>query len=230
MKSIILQIALIALLPRVGSGETLRTSYLELDLPSGWKCEQIETSWACRPTTPKELNRATLILTAKQASPADHPAALRQSLLKKKPITVSKGVTLTPKLQWERSISSNGTEWAEALYLNSEIKDFYSYYLTASKNQYTVLLNLNFEKGLSTPYQSLLASLRPSLRFLNNRPQADAQHEEGPKGPIVTTPPPEAQPHPPLDQKPQGISRFPLSWWILGAGLALVLAWALTRR
>lgn len=222
-------IAILTFIPTLGWADIFRTSYLEFELPTGWKCEQIETSWACRPTSVKELNRATLVLTAKQASPADHPAALRQNLLKRKSITGKKGLRLTPKAQWDRSVSSNGTEWAEALFFNSEIENYFSYYLTASQDSYTVLLNLNYESSLSQAYQPLLGALRPSVRFI--KPTKTEPLADGPKGPVVTPPAAQAPPIAPLaPTAPYSPPRIPYLWWILGGGVALALAWGLTRR
>ena len=157
----------LAILSSVGhSAASFETSYLKIDLPEAWTCDQMETDWACRPTSKDLIHTATLIFSAKEAAPEDSLAMLETQLKAPRTISTASGRgTVTSKVVWIRPVELGGTRWVEALHANRELDGYFTYYLATVTPRLTVLLNFTFQQTHAKLHQPLLEGMRRSVKL-----------------------------------------------------------------
>ncbi len=176
-------LCLVAFCPS-GLAKTFQTSYLQVELPDTWTCQQLEAEWACRPTDNQYLHTATLIFSAKEIAPEDTFTSIESQLKTPRTITSASGRgPVTSKLNWIRSVELGGTRWLEALHTNSELEGYFTYYLATVTPRLTILLNFTFQNTQAKFYQPILEELRKSVTLnrlaLEAAPSAEATRPQG---------------------------------------------------
>lgn len=218
------------MLTTAASAKNFSTSYLSLELPEDWVCNNVNRDWACQPKDVMQQKGAVLVISAKQAGPQDHLDSLRNMLKTPQVITGARRATITSKMDWLKDVQLSGESWVECLHLNREIENFYTYYLGTVSRGLTILLSLSFQNDKSKQIQPILSQIRSSVRLTGNFTAA-APESVAPL-PVVA---PEvasqqSQAPTPAPPGPLGIPLTPAQLLMIGvAALALILV-ALKRK
>jgi hypothetical protein len=173
------------------AAKTLDTSYLNLNVPDSWVCENLKPDWICRPVDNRMIHTATLVLTAKVAGPEDTLTAIEQQMKTPRTMTGSNRTPITSQLKWVKEVKLAGWDWIEALHANRELEGFFTYYLATVTSRLIILVNLSFQQNLAKDYQPILEELRRSVRF---NAAATESPEEDPATPKPLAPVPVGQP------------------------------------
>ncbi len=147
---------------------TFRNSYVSFDLPERWSCILEQTEYVCRAqTSGQESKEAVIILTAKEAGPADNLQAYEAHLKSPKSIPSITGVpTLSQvvKPPVVRNIAMH--PWVDGFQLGSEIPNYYTRYMATIKDRIGILVTFSAHKKYYSKYANDFFKAIESLRVL----------------------------------------------------------------
>jgi hypothetical protein len=156
------------LISPVAVATTFRNSYVSFDLPDRWNCILEQTEYVCRAQTAgQESKEAVIILTAKEAGPADNLAAYEAHLKTPKSIPSLTGVptqSQVVKVPVIRNIHEH--PWVDGFQLGSEIPNYYSRYMATLKDRIGILVTFSAHKKYYTKYANDFFKAIESLRVL----------------------------------------------------------------
>lgn len=151
-------------------------SMYEFELPHGWRCVSEGTEQLCRFGEPP--NPAIVIVTAKYRGVHDTLEVYEAHL--QKPLS---NQTLSGKPTASRMIHVlrrriNGREWVEGLHFESEVPNFYTYYLAGVTSHVGVLVTFSVHKAhrerLKGEFDIMMQTLRIHQRIATLRGQRSA--------------------------------------------------------
>lgn len=141
------------------------TSYLTIDLPKDWQCLRNDSVWSCRNTIEPIKKQMLLVMTAKKAGTSDTSAGYFQLLSQPKIMRTQKNNMVQSKVLWIKNTPIAQDTWVFALHENSEVENFYTYYLATSKDRVGVVVALNVHKDSYKSHEKLIQSLLYSIRL-----------------------------------------------------------------
>lgn len=209
------------------------TSYLMIDIPETWECQQISANWACIPKAPNDLHLATLVLTAKEAGPADTLAQLKRTLTQPRTITGSGKLPVISKLLKAEDLVIDQAGWFEATHQNGEIEGFTTHYLVGVYHGLSVLLSFSYDQSRGAQFEPILTRIKSTLKGRVPPKAAAAAAQAGP-APQPQVPvgvkPDAAKPsiHPEGGAKPSALP--PTKWLIFGGVALLIILYLLLGR
>ncbi len=154
------------MMPAVSFGKGFSNSYLEAEIPNSWTCETYKKLWICKDFNQKKVDIITY-MRAKLTGAGE--SFLNYESLLKKPRTTSnqKGSSITSTVKDVKRISINGYTWVKALHSNSELENYYTYYLFTTKNNISIAINISLHKSVFKKNQKLVQNFINSLKVKN---------------------------------------------------------------
>jgi len=119
-----------------------RTSYFELALPPGWRCEREGTEHVCAPATPPP-HEAIIILAAKLRNQNDNREAYTRHLLQPREFTAKDGTAIRSDIVHVRELRIGSFTWVDGLHFQSEVPNYYTRYLATGTAQIGVLITFS---------------------------------------------------------------------------------------
>ncbi len=149
-------------------GITFRNSYVSFELPNRWACVLEQTEYVCRAQTPgQESKEAVIILTAKEAGPADNLAAYEAHLKTPKQVPSLSGVPTMSQVVSPPKITNIANQpWVDGLQLGSEIPNYYTRYMATLKDRIGILVTFSAHKKYYSKYADDFFKAILSLKVL----------------------------------------------------------------
>lgn len=144
-----------------------RNSYISFELPPDWECKLDGTEWVCISKFSKQSKEAIIILTAKEAGPADSFNAYKEHLKTPRILRGKNGQVTPSKLLSdvkERTIVNH--PWVDAMHLGSEIASYYTRYMATIKDRLAILVTFSAHKEHYTKYSKDFLQAIESLRVV----------------------------------------------------------------
>ena len=157
----------LVLIPFSVFAERLSTSYLSMDIPSGWKCFSDGPNWVCHNKSKKLAAEALIVLTAKEKGPADSVSHYMAELKKRRPHTTKRGQKLVSKVIHSKQRSIKGHLWADGFHLERELFKYYSRYIGSTKKSLAVMVTYSAHKKKWKQYAADFNKSIASLTLLN---------------------------------------------------------------
>lgn len=139
------------------------TSYLKFNLPGSWGCELKNITWLCRSQLEEEKKQALFVITAKQASPETTMQSLQTHFMKSKTLPGAGGRVLTSHVFSTQIVKINNIQWIQSIHLNSELENFYTYYLSTLYQGRSILFTFSFDKLRADHFKVVLNQAYSSL-------------------------------------------------------------------
>ncbi len=145
-----------------------RNSYVSFELPDRWSCILEQTEYVCKAQTPgQESKEAVIILTAKEAGPADNLAAYEAHLKAPKQVPSLTGVPTTSQVVQPPKIRNIANQpWVDGLQLGSEIPNYYTRYMATLKDRIGILVTFSAHKRYYSKYAQDFLKAVESLKVL----------------------------------------------------------------
>jgi hypothetical protein len=135
--------------------EVFESTFLKFRLPDGWKCKFEEDVFTCQPPLPKGQKHSMLIIvTAKYQGEGD---TLPDYMIHLR----TPGTIDGPKI----NNSIGKVAWVEATLLDSELKGYYTKYLTTVWDGVAILVTFSVHKDSYPRFQSLIAPCIQSMEL-----------------------------------------------------------------
>ena len=149
-------------------GVIFRNSYVSFELPNRWACILEQTEYVCRAQTPgQESKEAVIILTAKEAGPADNLAAYEAHLKTPKQVPSLTGVPTMSQVVSPPKITNIANQpWVDGLQLGSEIPNYYTRYMATLKDRIGILVTFSAHKKYYSKYADDFFKAVLSLKVL----------------------------------------------------------------
>ena len=138
---------------------TFMNSYLEMDMPSGFKCnDEVGSKWVC--VLKRNIQDFTVVTNAVTAGPYDNNAGFMGFFGKK-----FEGFSKKAKFMYIKSRDINGHTWIEAQHKNSEREGYISRYLITNKKDSAFIAVFNLKESKSKEYAPKLYAMVQSLKL-----------------------------------------------------------------
>lgn len=149
-------------------GVSFRNSYVSFELPNRWACILEQTEYVCRAQTAgQESKEAVIILTAKEAGPADNLAAYEAHLKSPKQVPSLSGVPTMSQVVSPPKITNIANQpWVDGLQLGSEIPNYYTRYMATLKDRIGILVTFSAHKKYYSKYADDFFKAVLSLKVL----------------------------------------------------------------
>ena len=164
--------------------EIFRNSYISFELPANWSCRSEGTEWVCFSKINKKAKEAIIILTAKEAGPADSFNFYETYLKQERTVPNAKGQPMKSKVLHVKKVGLAKHTWVDGMHLSSEIEDFYTRYLATVKQGLAIIVSFSAHKAYYTKYSSDFLRAIKSLKVVANRNLLAAPNA-GQKGPTT---------------------------------------------
>lgn len=192
-----MMILLLILFVMPAKAELFRNAYVSFEMPPNWSCKLEKTEWVCTSKYAKNVKEAIIVLTAKEAGPADTLAAYTQKLKTPRQVPNKKGAFVSSKIHSVKEKTISGHRWVDGLHEGSEIASYYTRYLATVKDRLAILVSFSAHKAHYTKYSNDFLKAVKSLKVIatkdllagqpNTRSSGSGQNEMI-GGPIDTIP------------------------------------------
>jgi hypothetical protein len=144
--------------------EVVRTPSFEFELAPGWQCRREGAETSCYPTD-KKPSAAVIIFAVKLRNKDDTLAAYRQHLEtpQKRPDTDGSPGSLST-IRFVRQRELGGREWMEALHVDSELRNWETYYLATVTSFVAIVVTLSAHKDYTDRYIDQLRDMIKTLK------------------------------------------------------------------
>jgi hypothetical protein len=143
--------------------EDFRNSYLRFALPGGWTCQQEEMVFVCDPPKVEgEAVPASIILTAKLASPNDTLAGYRRDLETRAAPLGPAALVAKPDV-----LDIDGSLWVDAILLGSELPNYYTRYLVTVKDDLVIIFTFSAHTSVYAQMTGVALHAVHSLQIQN---------------------------------------------------------------
>ncbi len=134
--------------------KTFQNSYIRLELPDSWTCNQENVSYVCSPLNPSDAREALIVVTAKVAGPEDTANAFYNYLRMPKTLITKSKTTLSQPLKIGR-FKTAGIDWVQAIHFGSEVPGFTTRYLAGVQGKLALLLSLSADEASLSKYSPI---------------------------------------------------------------------------
>lgn len=148
------------------SAVLFQNAYVSFELPPNWSCNLDGTEWTCVSKYEKNTKEAIIILTAKEAGPADSLPNFKAQLEKSRPLPTKKGTVEPSKVLSVKQRQIANHPWIDGLHLGSEINSYYTRYLATVKDRLAILVTFSAHKAHYTKYSSDFLKSIESLKVI----------------------------------------------------------------
>ncbi len=146
----------------------LETSYVRLQEPKGWACQQEQTAWVCRSTNSAETKESFLVIKAKLAGRADNMETFYESLKNPLPLINATGNNALSRVYSAEKISIANKDWVKAVHLNSVSQNYFTEYLVTLVGDLAIGIELNYHQSRYQKYKLTLDEIIKTIRFVDN--------------------------------------------------------------
>lgn len=176
MRSIVqIVLGLVSLAALVGfaQAKSFANTYVSFDMPDDWQCVLEETEYVCKPTAgPDGKYSMIVILTAKEVGPMDSPQLYIQHL--QDDVGTKAGVE-TVRVPTSTLIGQ--VIWLDAIYLNSEIKNYQTRYLARTEGNLGVLVTFSAHRSVAARAQSISDRIAKSVKVNSFRARPELEED-----------------------------------------------------
>ena len=164
MRTSMILLLLLIVLP--AQAELFRNAYVSFELPPNWSCKLEKTEWVCTSKYAKNVKEAIIVLTAKEAGPADSLAAYKAKLKTPRQVPNKKGSFVKSKIHSVTEKTLGGHRWVDGLHEGSEIASYYTRYLATVKDRLAILVSFSAHKAHYTKYSNDFLKSVNSLKVI----------------------------------------------------------------
>lgn len=167
MRSIVqmvLALVFVAALTDPAQAKSFANTYVTFDIPDDWQCSPEGTEYVCQPPAgPDGKYRMIVILTAKEVGPMDSPQLYIQQLLD---IGTEAGVE-TVRVPTSTLIGQ--VIWLDAIYWNSEVKNYLTRYLARTEGNLGVLVTFSAHRSVADQARAISDQIAKSVQVNSYR-------------------------------------------------------------
>ncbi len=164
MKNSILFLFILFLFFEVNA-KPFQNSYISFTIPDRWNCDIDQTEWVCRSEDGKEAKESIIILTAKEAGPADTFPLYESHLISPIPLKRANGqISFSKAFKKPEYVQINGHKWLDGFHLESEMPNYFTRYLITIKENIGVLVTFSAHKDDYVKYSADFSKTIQSLR------------------------------------------------------------------
>ncbi|MBI3018712.1 MAG: hypothetical protein HYY61_02320 [Deltaproteobacteria bacterium] len=151
--------------------KTFKTEFISFELSDQWDCQMDGTEYVCRPISDIKKTDAIIIIAAKIPGPDDNLKAYYTYLKKTKKVSDPSGQTFTSKVNLIKYKEIAQTQWVDAIHISSELKNFYTRYLTTVKNGVAILVTYSVSRSRHSLFAAELNKMVSSIKVIAKPPQ-----------------------------------------------------------
>lgn len=160
-------LAILCLSPFGGAeAKEFRNAYLSFQIPDHWNCSLEGTEWVCTSQLSGPKKDAIIILTAKEAGPADGLPQFESYLKSPKQVPDGQGQPKMSEVKMVRQYSINTHPWVEGFHYGSEITTYYTRYLATVKDRLAILVTFSAHKDAYAKFANDFLNAIGSLRVV----------------------------------------------------------------
>ncbi|WP_431819504.1 hypothetical protein [Burkholderia sp. F1] len=170
---VVLGLVFVAALVGSAQAKSFANTYLSFDIPDEWQCRLEETEYVCLPpANPEGKYSMTVILTAKEVGPIDSPQLYIQYL---QDVVGTKAGVETVRAPTSTLIGQ--VIWIDAIYWNSEVKDYQTRYLARTEGNLGVLVTFSAHRSVANQAQAISDRIAKSLQVNSYRARPELQED-----------------------------------------------------
>jgi hypothetical protein len=176
MRSIVqmvLGLAFASVLAGQAQAKSFANTYVKFDIPDAWQCSLEGTDYVCQPPAgPDGKCSMIVVLTAKEVGPMDSPQLYIQHL---EDVGAKAGVET---VQTPKSTLIGQVIWLDAIYWNSEVKNYQTRYLVRTEGNLGVLVTFSAHRSVVDQAQAISNQIAKSVEVnsYRARPELDDGH------------------------------------------------------
>jgi hypothetical protein len=144
---------------------TFETSFLKIQIPTGWACELQNGQYLCQDQKYKKQNYALLLISAKQAASEDNLVSYQEYLSKPIERVTQDFKSLKSKVIKSGKSIRNGIEWVESLHKDSEAKGYMTRYFATTHRGLAILISLSVHEKYTDIFNRLFANTWDTLEI-----------------------------------------------------------------
>ncbi|SOE91494.1 hypothetical protein SAMN05446927_8422 [Caballeronia arationis] len=153
--------------------KSFANTYVSFDMPNDWQCVLEETEYVCKPPAgPDGKYSMIAILTAKEVGPMDSPQLYIQHLQDDVGTTAGVETVRAPK-----STLIGQVIWLDAIYLNSEVKNYQTRYLARTEGNLGVLVTFSAHLSVANQAQAISDQIAKSVQVNSYRARPELQED-----------------------------------------------------
>ena len=149
--------------------ELFRNAYVSFELPPNWTCKLEKTEWVCTSKYAKNVKEAIIVLTAKEAGPADSLQAFEAKIKTPRQVPNTKGAFVKSKIHNVGIKNIGGHRWVDGLTEGSEIASYYTRYLATVKDRLAILVSFSAHKAHYTKYSADFLKAAKSMKVIASK-------------------------------------------------------------
>ncbi len=170
-----LLLLLFLLLPAQSFGFLLDATNFRIQFPQNWSCTPDTNIFICTEDSKEKLKPGVIIFQYGPAGPLDTVDQFRTRLSKPRPFKTKDGLPGMSRVISLQNKNINGQTWFESLHFESEIPDYYTYYLATRRGNMQFLMTLTSHKDQWAKYKQDFERTMASVQLRNPTQAAPAQ-------------------------------------------------------
>ena len=151
--------------------KTFKTEFISFELSDQWECAMDGTECVCRPLLDLKKSDAIIIIAAKIPGTEDNLKAYYKYLKEPKKVSDPSGQTFTSKVNLIKYKEIAQTQWVDAIHISSELKNFYTRYLSTVKNGVAILVTYSVSRSRHSLFAAQLNKMVSSIKVIAKPPQ-----------------------------------------------------------
>ena len=168
--------------------KTFKTEFISFELSDQWNCAMDGTEYVCRPLADLKKSDAIIIIAAKIPGQDDNLKAYYTYLKEPKKVADPNGQTFTSKVNLIKYKEIAQTQWVDAIHISSELKNFYTRYLTTVKNGVAILVTYSVSRSRHSLFAAELNKMVSSVKVIAKPPQLAVPPDTSDKKPASEAP------------------------------------------
>lgn len=153
--------------------KSFANTYVSFDIPDDWQCSLEKTEYVCKPPAgPDGKYSMIVILTAKEVGPMDSPQLYIQHL--QNDVGTKAGVKT---VRAPTSTLIGQVIWLDAIYLNSEVKNYQTRYLARTEGNLGVLVTFSAHRSVAKQAQAISDQIAKSVQVNSYRARPELEED-----------------------------------------------------
>jgi hypothetical protein len=190
---VILMLVLVGLFSTSAQAKLFRNAYLSFELPPNWNCKLEGSEWICENDFAGRNREALIILTAKEAGPADTLPQYLAHLQNPIPLPGPGGKETRSQVMNVKERMIGNHTWIDGLHLGSEVTTYFSRYVVTIKERISILVSFTAHKDHYTKYSADFIRAVDSLKVVATKDTLGDRHSgmgagAGPNGGMIGQP------------------------------------------
>lgn len=143
--------------------------FIEFDLPDSWSCAPYADVWTCKPLEPSKQKDIIVVMSFAAQGQKD---SMEYYLDYFSNSIVSRITEKNSEPKYTKYKEILGQNWVDSLHENSEVRDFYTRYLSTIKSGRAILLSITVDKNKYNPYMNELYRMVEGMKLRMTMPAA----------------------------------------------------------